>query len=271
MLKFFRTIRKKLIEQDNIRKYLLYAIGEILLVVLGILIALQINTWNENRKNVAKEINYLSRLYNELDKNRSYAVLYEDFSNHQVESSEFLSRALLLEEDSIEISELVNALIQGFQIPYPNYSDNVWQELISTGDLSLLHNKDLSFKLSDYFNYINQVIELEKEWSAFHLLFREMTNEILDFNNRKLIIDNTLAMRSQQVVGFGKIVFDETDHNDLQVKSIIASLNRIKGLSGVLSDMNINKTVAAIIHGKIELDSIEMQRLIADEINSLSN
>src|SRR6056297_3259375 len=50
MLKFFRTIRKKLIEEDNVRKYLLYAVGEILLVVIGILIALQVNNWNEERK-----------------------------------------------------------------------------------------------------------------------------------------------------------------------------------------------------------------------------
>jgi hypothetical protein len=57
MLKFFRTLRKKLIEQDNVRKpsspagrYLVYAIGEIALVMIGILLALQVNNWNETRK-----------------------------------------------------------------------------------------------------------------------------------------------------------------------------------------------------------------------------
>jgi len=58
MLKFFRTIRKKLIEEDNVRKYLLYAIGEILLVVIGILIALQVNNWNEERKLNLLEVSY---------------------------------------------------------------------------------------------------------------------------------------------------------------------------------------------------------------------
>ena len=49
MLRIFRNIRQKLAAENNIAKYLRYAIGEIFLVVIGILIALQINNWNENR------------------------------------------------------------------------------------------------------------------------------------------------------------------------------------------------------------------------------
>ena len=50
MIKFFRKIRCDLIEKNKTRKYLKYAIGEIVLVVIGILISLQINNWNENQK-----------------------------------------------------------------------------------------------------------------------------------------------------------------------------------------------------------------------------
>lgn len=50
MIKFFRQIRQRLLAQSKFSKYLLYAIGEIVLVVIGILIALQINNWNESRK-----------------------------------------------------------------------------------------------------------------------------------------------------------------------------------------------------------------------------
>ncbi|MFT6796607.1 MAG: hypothetical protein ACJART_001751 [Maribacter sp.] len=50
MIKFFRKIRQRLLTENKFSKYLLYAIGEIVLVVIGILIALQINTWNEEQK-----------------------------------------------------------------------------------------------------------------------------------------------------------------------------------------------------------------------------
>ena len=59
MIKFFRTIRKDLMEQNKTGKYLKYAIGEIVLVVLGILIALSINNWNEERKLKIVEIDIL--------------------------------------------------------------------------------------------------------------------------------------------------------------------------------------------------------------------
>lgn len=62
MIKVFRNIRKKLINVGKTSKYLKYAIGEIFLVVIGILIALQVSTWNEQRKLDKQETLYLSRL-----------------------------------------------------------------------------------------------------------------------------------------------------------------------------------------------------------------
>lgn len=69
MIKFFRQIRRTLINQNNMGKYLKYAIGEIILVVLGILIALSINNWNENHKLDQKEISVAKEIYSELDEN----------------------------------------------------------------------------------------------------------------------------------------------------------------------------------------------------------
>ena len=62
MLKFFRKIRKNLLETGKFRTYLFYALGEILLVVVGILIALQINNWNEGKRERKLEDEYLHKI-----------------------------------------------------------------------------------------------------------------------------------------------------------------------------------------------------------------
>ncbi len=69
MIKFFRQIRKSLVMDNKTTKYFKYAVGEIVLVIIGILIALQINNWNENRKTIQKTNNYLRALVTEIDKN----------------------------------------------------------------------------------------------------------------------------------------------------------------------------------------------------------
>jgi hypothetical protein len=66
MIKFFRQLRQKLLLENNNSKYFKYAIGEIILVVIGILIALSINNWNENRKTTAQIKNILTALHSDL-------------------------------------------------------------------------------------------------------------------------------------------------------------------------------------------------------------
>ncbi len=69
MLTFLRKIRKSLIDSGSTKKYFIYAIGEIALVVIGILIALQINNWNEWKKDSIRETNILEDLVENLESN----------------------------------------------------------------------------------------------------------------------------------------------------------------------------------------------------------
>tara|TARA_B100000497_G_C7549579_1_gene332183 strand:+ start:52 stop:264 length:213 start_codon:yes stop_codon:yes gene_type:complete len=66
MIKFFRKIRQRLLSENRFSKYLLYAIGEVVLVVIGILIALNLNTNSENEKLVVQEIKILKEIKSEL-------------------------------------------------------------------------------------------------------------------------------------------------------------------------------------------------------------
>ncbi|RPA68537.1 hypothetical protein EF405_08100 [Cyclobacteriaceae bacterium YHN15] len=94
MIKFFRKIRQKLLKENRVTRYLVYALGEIVLVVIGILIALSINTWNENRKDRAMEANYLKGISENLEGNISELealILDEDIQSPKVK--EFANRA----------------------------------------------------------------------------------------------------------------------------------------------------------------------------------
>ncbi|PTM11341.1 MAG: hypothetical protein DA407_01795 [Bacteroidetes bacterium] len=72
MIKFFRHIRQNLLMENKTGKYLKYAIGEIVLVVIGILIALQINTWNESRKQAISENEFIASVKKDLIQDKAF-------------------------------------------------------------------------------------------------------------------------------------------------------------------------------------------------------
>ena len=75
MLKFFRRIRQKLLSQGKLKSYFVYAVGEILLIVIGILIALQFNNWNIEKNESQESIHILSSFHEELIANK--AIIYD--------------------------------------------------------------------------------------------------------------------------------------------------------------------------------------------------
>ncbi|MCA0133814.1 DUF6090 family protein [Winogradskyella alexanderae] len=90
MIKFFRKIRQDLLMENKTGKYFKYAIGEIILVVIGILIALQINNWNENRK-LQHEINtYLNQKLENLKEDRYRLIEIRDVRKEKAEKSKYI-------------------------------------------------------------------------------------------------------------------------------------------------------------------------------------
>ncbi|MCK0180637.1 DUF6090 family protein, partial [Flavobacteriaceae bacterium S0862] len=79
MIKFFRKIRQNLLSEGKTGKYLKYAIGEIVLVVIGILMALQINNWNENRKDETRRKLLLNNLKIDLEQDLRRLATIDDF------------------------------------------------------------------------------------------------------------------------------------------------------------------------------------------------
>jgi hypothetical protein len=85
MISLFRKIRKKLLSQNRVTRYFAYALGEIFLVTIGILIALQINTWNENRKYRNQEADFYSDVLSDLDKDLEKLDFLTEFHQNRIE------------------------------------------------------------------------------------------------------------------------------------------------------------------------------------------
>ena len=95
MIPFFRKIRKKMADDNKPMKYMRYAIGEIILVVIGILIALQINNWNESRKQSTLEKEFLTSIKNDLKQDKSFIQMVLKTNEPKIEAYEVINSDLL--------------------------------------------------------------------------------------------------------------------------------------------------------------------------------
>ena len=151
MIKLFRKIRQNLIMENKTSKYFKYAIGEIILVVIGILIALQINNWNQERKENKQERFILHKLQNEINSdviniNNQIIVNSDNLSDFKTAANILVN----IEDGDItlfrdKISNILN--ISGF-----NQNETTFSNLISTGKIELIKNQTLLDSIILYYN-----------------------------------------------------------------------------------------------------------------------
>jgi len=150
MIKFFRHIRKTLIQQNNMGKYLKYAIGEVLLVVIGILIALQINNWNEERKDRNREQVILNNLRSDFTTNiNNVNNAYDNFI-HAYDASVSLLDIIRSDSDidSSEIEQLIDDIIN--KTKSLDIITGSIDEMLNTGSINLIRDSDLKMQLSNW-------------------------------------------------------------------------------------------------------------------------
>lgn len=158
-----RKIRKKLANDDKPLKYARYAIGEIVLVVLGILIALQINNWNEDRKAQKQETAILIQLRIEFESNLKQ--LDEKIRSKQELMNSAIQLFKYIDEPSLRNKDSINYHL-GRTIPYSTF-DPIVNDLASSGNLRLIRNDILKQHLSFWTTEIVQVQEDDASWKTY--------------------------------------------------------------------------------------------------------
>ncbi|MFN1835244.1 DUF6090 family protein [Balneola sp. MJW-20] len=161
MVTLFRRIREKLIASGSVTKYLLYAIGEILLVVVGILIALQVNNWNELEKREEATLTYHQRLSEDLDLLLADAEDSREYASENFEAIKIslnaLNRGQLAEDEVFIFTRFLNRY---FKFALNIQELNTYKEMQSAGKLELIRDLELRDGLAsliDFIEFFNEV------------------------------------------------------------------------------------------------------------------
>jgi hypothetical protein len=162
MIKFFREIRQNLIMENKTGKYFKYAIGEIILVVIGILIALSINNWNEDKKTNAKIKNVLVALHSDLVQDTLLITNGMPYVIEQFELNESL-RARVAKPNAT-LDTLIKITRHEFNPNWSNqilYNTNAYTSLNQTGLIENLSDS-LKVNIKNFYNnkfYLNNKVE----------------------------------------------------------------------------------------------------------------
>jgi hypothetical protein len=160
MLTFLRKIRKSLIETGSVRKYLLYAIGEIALVVIGILIALQINNWNETKKNEEKEVKILTNLRADFTATKNNLIEAHEKYSRLLAKLDGVLKFIAFDQDTI--SEGMKDSMRFTGMPIIKIVDGGLNSLLNSEKLELITNDSLNLLLTEYPSYVKSFKEQEK-------------------------------------------------------------------------------------------------------------
>lgn len=163
MIKFFRNIRKKLLAEGNTGKYFKYAIGEIILVMIGILLALQVNTWNNTRLDLKEEQKIIINLKNEFEGNQNLLKVMMRHHDMMYNSAKEFSAFFGPEQDPIDATKFNQYISALGWTPSYHGQKGVINSVISSGKLSLLKNSTLVIALSSITNIESEyyrIIEL---------------------------------------------------------------------------------------------------------------
>lgn len=156
-MKFFRRIRYALMEKNKTGKYLKYAFGEIILVVIGILIALSINNWNEQRKENLKEQAILKRLEKEFKSNKKQLL-----GKIEIRNSIIGNCKRLLEYYNEPENASRDSILLYLSSIVPSTFDPIQNDLVSSGTIEILKNEELKQLLINWSTDVIQLQEVEQ-------------------------------------------------------------------------------------------------------------
>jgi hypothetical protein len=251
MLTFLRKLRRSFIDSSSAQKYIVYAIGEIALVVIGILIALQINNWNENSKHRANEIKIYKEIINDLEECKQ--DIESDLENHEelirgtIYVRNHVFRRMPLNDSLLHYLEFIH-WDQQF---YPKKS--AFESLQSLG-LYTLTNDSVRLAITDLYHL--SFVRLEKrgrEGDSYKIL-----NMMRPYINKHMVLVEETGVNSSGSVDYNRSISNYKDFlNDQQFLEALQWLMEERRFKIRNFHRNLPRTERVINMVKDELERLE--------------
>ena len=161
MFQFFRKIRRSFINSNSVKKYSLYAIGEILLVVMGILIALQVNEWNQKRLDRIEEKTILLNLKEDFNKATDELKFLNSLRNDIISAAKAITSIDVSRLDQYHTSYIDSLFSKTLYGPTFNNKSGSLEVLLTSGKINLIKNQDLRKILIEWPGDVEDMIEDE--------------------------------------------------------------------------------------------------------------
>jgi len=225
MIKFFRKTRQQLAYDNNVSKYLRYALGEIVLVVIGILVALGINNWNENRKNKHAERIVLNNIFKNLGIDsiqfNYYEKQYEQIDNLHIELYKFGIKNENI--DSISEPALIRRTLYFKQLIGSDFKENIYN----------INNTKIKEAITSYTSSINDMENVY--WIELAPLINERLKPYLaqeELYNTK----NWFELKNRT---FKDYTFEEIKGKNILDKNKFLALTKTKKFQQILFEVNV--------------------------------
>lgn len=224
MIKFFRSIRYSLVEKNKTSKYFKYAIGEIVLVVIGILIALQINNWNEIQKTRRWEDRFLIDLRNELKNDLAQLKFIYRIQSTKVNALKGVKELVKTKDVSNKLR--TDSLYKISQGSNPTFfpTTGVYDSGLSAGKIEHIKNDSLKYSIMNLYNHFYKRLVYNGE-------IMDRVVDRVDWENLEYYDSSKGEIRSWELAmdfKFDALIDFEYDQNIVYIKLVEQNLAEIE-------------------------------------------
>lgn len=223
-MKLFRKTRQNLIKEGRLKHYLFYAIGEILLVMIGILLAFQVSKWNDNRIKKNNEIIYYKNIKDQLIEDKYLIKGQIDFNGHFLNQFKYANQ--IIEKNEKAKTDTLGVIIRNLI----NYSDfdrrgSIYENMVNSGEIKLLKNIEiinLIRILEERYNYMNRMEDIHKNVVLNYAA--PIISKMIKFSNNKIMkTDEVFSFEMQNLILIMIQISEEKNHTYSSAISYIDS------------------------------------------------